>query len=276
MVNALSIDVEDYFQVSAAEDIVRYEEWDRYESRVVENTRNVLGMLEGFNTKATFFILGWTAERFPELVKEIYSQGHKIASHGYRHQLVYEQEPELFREDIRKARRILEEITGGKVIGYRAPSFSITDKSLWALEILKEEGFLYDSSIFPIRHDRYGIADAKRFIHKIDLGERGEVVEFPISTLRIFGANFPFAGGGYLRLLPAGVVKWGIKRLNKEGHPAIVYIHPWEIDPDQPRLKLRGLSGFRHYVNLSRNAAKLKNLFSDLKFSSIEEVVGFG
>lgn len=273
MLNALSIDVEDYFQVSAAESIIRYKDWDGYESRVVKNTKKILSILKEFNIKATFFVLGWIAERFPELVKEIYLQGHEVACHGYNHRLVYNQGAKVFREDIRKAKAILEEITGSQIIGYRAPSSSITNKSLWALEILIEEGFQYDSSIFPVRHNRYGIPNGERFIHKIDLGEKGTIIEFPLSTVRVFGSNFAISGGGYLRFYPLVLVKWAIEHINKEGYPAMVYIHPWEIDPEQPRMELPGLSKFKHYVNLSKHSDKLKSLLSDVKFSSIQEVI---
>lgn len=273
MLNALSIDVEDYFQVSAAESVIQYKDWDKYESRVVKNTQKVLTILKEFNVKATFFILGWIAERFPELVKDIYLQGHEIACHGYNHRLIYNQEPNVFRKDIRKAREILEKIIGNQIIGYRAPSSSITNRSFWAVEILIEEGFQYDSSIYPVRHHRYGIPNGEAFIHRIDLGEKGTIVEFPLSTVRIFGANFAICGGGYLRFYPLMLAKWGIERINKEGYPAMVYFHPWEIDPEQPRIELHGLSKFKHYVNLSKHSDKLRNLLSDVEFSSIQEVI---
>ena len=273
MLNALSIDVEDYYQVSAAEEFIRYEDWDNYQSRVENNTRKVLDILEEFNVKATFFVLGWVAEKFPGLIKEIHSLGHEIASHGYNHQLIYEQGRFLFREDIRKSKKILEEITQSEIIGYRAPSCSITDKSLWALDILAEEGFKYDSSILPASHFRYGIPQAKRFIHKIDLSGNSSIVEFPLSAVRMFGTNFAICGGGYLRLYPLSLVKWGVNRLNREGYQAMVYFHPWEIDMEQPRIPLRGKAKFKHYVNLATHADKLKRLFSELEFAPINKVL---
>ena len=273
MVNALSIDVEDYFQVSAAEGIVNYKDWDKYESRVVRNTQKVLTILKESNTKATFFVLGWIAERFPELIKEIYSQGHEIGSHGYSHRLIYKQGAKKFREDIRKSKKIVEKIVGDKVIGYRAPSFSITKNSLWAFEILKEEGFLYDSSTFPILHNRYGIPRAKRSIHKIDLEEREEIIEFPLSTIKLLNVNFPVAGGGYFRFFPLFLTRFAIKHINQEGFPAIVYLHPWEFDPGQPKIGLFGLNRFRHYINLNKNENKLKSLLSASQFLPLREIL---
>ncbi len=273
MVNALSIDVEDYFQVSAAEGIVNYKDWDKYESRVVRNTQKVLTILKESNTKATFFVLGWIAERFPELIKEIYSQGHEIGSHGYSHRLIYKQGAKKFREDIRKSKKIVEKIVGDKVIGYPAPSFSITKNSLWAFEILKEEGFLYDSSTFPILHNRYGIPRAKRSIHKIDLEEREEIIEFPLSTIKLLNVNFPVAGGGYFRFFPLFLTRFAIKHINQEGFPAIVYLHPWEFDPGQPKIGLFGLNRFRHYVNLHKNENKLKSLLGTFQFLPLREIL---
>jgi polysaccharide deacetylase family protein (PEP-CTERM system associated) len=272
MLNALSVDVEDYFQVSAAEHVIPYEDWDKYESRVVKNTLKVLSILKEFNVKATFFVLGWLAERFPQLVKEIHSQGHEIACHGYAHRLIYNQMPEVFREDIRKAKVTLEKIVGSKIIGYRAPSCSVVSRSLWALEILVEEGFQYDSSIYPLQHTCYGTLNGKRFIHRIDLGGKS-IIEFPLSTLRICGTNFAIPGGGYLRLYPLWLVRWAIKHINKEGYPAMVYVHPWEMDPEQPRIKLRGLSKFKHYVNLSKHEEKIRRLVSEIEFSTIWNIL---
>ncbi len=275
MPNALSIDVEDYFQVSAFESIVRYEDWGKYESRVVKNTQRILSILGEYDVKATFFVLGWAAERFPDLICEIHEKGHEIASHGFAHKLVYKQSPNEFHEDITKGKDILEAITGEPVVGYRAPSYSITERSLWALDILSEEGYKYDSSIFPIRHDRYGIPRAERFIHKIDHTPNGGILEFPLSTVRLFGTNFPIAGGGYLRLLPVKFIRWGIRQINGEGQPAIVYLHPWEIDPEQPRMNINGLAKFRHYLNLSKNVEKLRELLSTVNFSTVRDVINW-
>lgn len=277
MINALTIDVEDYYHVSAFESIIKYEDWGRFESRVEKNTLKILELLNTFKIKATFFILGWIAERSPQMVKEIQKEGHEIACHGYRHQLVYEIGPERFREDITRSKRILEDIIGKEVIGYRAPSYSITKKSLWGLNILAEEGFKYDSSIFPIRHDRYGIPGFSRFSKKINLNGKGEILEIPLSTIQLFGKNIPIAGGGYLRLLPVRFIEWGIRSLNKkEAQPAIIYFHPWEIDPEQPKLNGSRVSVFRHHVNIGKTFSKIKRLLSSFKFGPIREVFSAG
>ena len=241
MLNALTIDVEDYFQVNAFARIIRQDQWDSYPLRVDGNTRRILDMLDSFSIKATFFILGWVAERLPDLTKEIHRRGHEVACHGYGHELIFEIGPERFREDIRRSKMLLEDQCGERVKGYRAPSYSITGKSLWALDILVEEGFAYDSSIFPVMHDTYGIPDAERFPHIQQTGS-GPLVEFPLTTLPLhFGGKeirLPIAGGGYLRLLPSQLIRWGIERINTwEKQPAVLYFHPWEIDPDQPRIK---------------------------------------
>lgn len=277
MTNALTIDVEDYYHVSAFESIIKFEDWGRFESRVEKNTLKILELLNTFKIKATFFILGWIAERSPQMVKEIQKEGHEIACHGYRHQLVYEIGPERFREDITRSKRILEDIIGKEVIGYRAPSYSITKKSLWGLSILAEEGFKYDSSIFPIRHDRYGIPDFSRFSKKINLNGKGEILEIPLSTIQLFGKNIPIAGGGYLRLLPVRFIEWGIRSLNKkENQPAIIYFHPWEIDPEQPKLNGSRVSVFRHHVNIGKTFSKLKRLLNNFQFGPIREVFSAG
>lgn len=270
MLNALTIDVEDYFHVSAFESIINREDWPAYECRVESNTRLILSILREAGVKATFFILGWVAERFPELVKEIASAGHEIASHGYAHQLIYNQSEDEFRADLKKSIDILEGITGEPVLGYRAPSYSITRKSWWALNILVEAGLKYDSSIFPIHHDRYGIPDFPRFPHQLKDG----FYEFPISTLKIWGMNFPMAGGGYFRLLPYPVTRWAINRINnREGQPVIFYLHPWEFDPDQPRQPIGGFSRFRHYVNLDKTEVRFRRLLEDFRFAPVKEVL---
>lgn len=272
MVNVITIDVEDYYHVSAFESVVSVSDWPRHESRVERNTRLLLDILDEAHTFATFFVLGWIAERHPDLVKEIARRGHEIASHGYMHQRVYTQTPEKFREETRLSKKILEDVTGKPVSGYRAASYSITLKSLWALDILIEEGFLYDSSIFPVVHDRYGIPNAKRFSHVIQCSA-GTLLEHPLSTLRFGKVNVPFGGGGYLRLFPYSLTKWAIKRLNRlEKQPAIVYLHPWEVDPEQPRIKGGLLSKFRHYVNLGKTEQTLKNLLSDFQFVPMREL----
>ncbi len=272
MMNAITIDVEDYYQVSAFETVVQRAEWDHFESRVERNTYRLLDILDEYKTKGTFFVLGWVAERHPSLVREIDARGHEVASHGYSHQRVYTQSPEKFREETRLSKRILEDTTGKLIAGYRAASYSITEKSLWALDILIEEGYLYDSSIFPIMHDRYGIPSGERFSHVIKRAS-GEILEFPLSTVRFCSNNFPVGGGGYLRLFPYPVTKWAIGHLNiKEKHPAIVYLHPWEVDPDQPRIDGSFLSKFRHYVNLRKTEQVVKNLLTDFQFVPMREL----
>jgi polysaccharide deacetylase family protein (PEP-CTERM system associated) len=273
VVNAMSIDVEDYFQVSAFDRVVQRSLWDRMESRVVANTDRLLAMFDEFSVKSTFFVLGWVAERHPDLVRRIAASGHEVASHGYGHRLIYEQTPADFREDVRRAKRLLEDIAGAGVDGYRAPSYSVTAQSLWALDVLIEEGHTYDSSIFPIRHDRYGMPDAPRHPHVISRAA-GQLAEAPPSTVRWASMNLPVAGGGYFRLLPYWWTKWGIARINRtENLPAIFYLHPWEVDPDQPRLPATGLSRFRHYRHLGKTEARLRRLMTDFRFAPVRTIL---
>jgi polysaccharide deacetylase family protein (PEP-CTERM system associated) len=267
--NYLTIDVEDYFHVSAFENSIKFEEWGSFESRVVNNTRKILEILsEAGEIKATFFILGWVAEKHPEIVKEINADGHEIACHSYRHRLVYNMTPEEFMSDLSKAKKILEDIIGKKILGYRAPSYSITKRSLWAFEILEDNGFEYDSSIFPITHDRYGIPDAPRF--KYDLVEHN-LVEYPISTSKILGLKVPVSGGGYFRLFPYWFSRLALRKINNnENQPYMFYIHPWEIDLEQPRINGANVfSRFRHYNNLGKTAKRFKRLLRDFKFGPI-------
>lgn len=271
--NAMTVDVEDYFQVSAFDDVVSRSEWDRMESRVERNTRRLLDLFDEFGVKATFFVLAWVGERHPALVGEIDRRGHEVASHGYGHRLVYEQTPEAFRDDVRRARSILQDASGQAVVGYRAPSYSITARSLWALDVLVEEGYEYDSSMFPIRHDRYGVPDAPRHRH-VRHTPAGPLVELPPATVRTFGINLPAAGGGYLRLLPYGWTHRALTRLNDhERQPAVFYVHPWEIDPDQPRLAARGFSRFRHYRNLHLTAPRLRSLLGSFRFAPAQSLL---
>ncbi len=272
MINALTIHIEDYFQVENFTRVISFSDWDKYESRVVQNTEKVLKILDDSGTKATFFVLGWVAERYPELVRSIGRAGHEIASHGYAHQLIYSQTQREFREDLKKTKKILEDIIQETVLGYRAPSYSITKKSTWALDILMEEGFKYDSSLFPIRHDKGGFIKAKRYPHKI-YNHNNYIWEFPLSTVRILGQNIPFSGGGYFRLLPYRFVKWAINKINLEGHPVNIYVHPWEFDPEQPKIKADFLDAFRHYVNISQNESKLKQLLRDFEFRPIRNLL---
>jgi polysaccharide deacetylase family protein (PEP-CTERM system associated) len=269
MINALTIDVEDYYMVSAFADIIRFEAWGAYESRVEKNTYRILDVLNERNVKATFFVLGWVAERCSKLVRDVHACGHEIACHGYNHRLIYDLTPEQFKEDVRKAKGILEDIISAPVIGYRAASYSIVKETLWALDILIEEKFLYDSSIFPIHHDRYGLPGAERFPHIVKR-KNGTLREFPPSTYRILGQNIPIAGGGYLRLFPQLVTKTAIRRINEqEDKPVIVYLHPWEIDPDQPRLNGRWSSKIRHYINLNSTMPKLRTFLDEFKFGHL-------
>ena len=271
IVNALTIDVEDYFHVNAFDGLVPRAEWGRFESRVRSNTERLLEMLG--DAKGTFFVLGWVAERFPNLVTTIASAGHEIASHGFAHRLVYDQTPRAFREDVRHAKAVLEAATGRQVVGYRAPSYSITPQSLWAIDVLIEEGYRYDASIFPIRHDRYGISVSPRHPYVIERNA-GSILEAPASTTTLGPFNLPVAGGGYFRILPYSWTKWGIDRLNRVEHrPAIFYLHPWEVDPDQPRISAGRLSRFRHYRNLDKTEGRLRRLLTDFQFAPLEAVL---
>lgn len=273
MINALTIDVEDYFQVSNFEPVVSFEDWPAIESRVVENTRKVLRLLAEHDVRGTFFFLGWIAEHHPGLVREVHRSGHEVACHGYSHSLVYRMTPEEFRADVLRAKGLLESIIGEPVKGYRAPSFSLTPDAEWAVDVLLDAGFEYDCSTFPIHHHRYGNANGHRFPHII-ANSKGHLVEFPTTTLRLLGQNIPFAGGGYLRLLPDSVVRWAVRRVNEvERQPVIVYVHPWEFDPEQPRLPASALSRFRHYHNLERTEMKLRRLLESFRFGPVAGVL---
>lgn len=274
MINALSIDVEDWFQVSDFEEKVKRPDWAQYEGRVVQNTARLLELLRQYQVRATFFILTWNAERFPELVQQIDEDGHEIATHGYHHHLIYEQTPDEFRADVVRSLHILQGLTGKKILGYRAPSFSITRQSLWALDVLLDLGLAYDSSIFPIRDPLYGISHSDRFPYVIRDKDGRRLVEFPMSTVQLRRWNLPLGGGAYLRLLPYQYFRWGINQLNRQGRPAIVYLHPWEIDPGQPRLRVRGKRGYSsHYLRLQAMEGKLRRLLDDFRFAPIREVL---
>ena len=263
--NYLTIDVEDYFQVSAFEKVIDPKSWDTYPSRVERNTQIILDLLDQRNIKATFFIVGWIAERHQELVRKISDQGHEIGCHSYWHRKVYDLTPDDFREDTYRSKSLLEDITGKPVYGYRAPSYSITNKSLWAFDILADLGFKYDSSIFPTYHDNYGIPDAPRF--EYDLEDQG-ITEYPISTVKVMGRNLPISGGGYFRLFPYSITRSALKQINKrENRSFVFYMHPWEFDPGQQRIKNASpLSRFRHYVNLKTTQDKFKKLLDDFQF----------
>ena len=273
VLNAMTVDVEDYFHVSAFDGVLPRTEWDRMESRVVANTDRLLHIFADAGVVSTFFVLGWVAERFPQLVRRIADQGHEVASHGYAHRLVYDLTPQTFREDVRRSKRVIEAACGRGVQGYRAPSYSITPRSLWAIDILIEEGYGYDASIFPIHHDRYGIPLSPRHAFRLDRPS-GAIVEAPASTVRVGPMNLPVAGGGYFRLLPYAWTRWGIARINgREGRPAIFYLHPWEIDPGQPRLKGSALSRVRHYRNLDKTDERLRRLLGDFAFGPMTKVL---
>jgi polysaccharide deacetylase family protein (PEP-CTERM system associated) len=270
--NALTVDVEDYFHVAALAPNIHRDSWASRESRVVGNTQQLLAIFEQFDVRGTFFVLGWVAERHPQLVKDIAARGHEIACHGYSHRLVYEQSPEEFYTETLRAKNLLEEITGSAVVGYRAASYSIVRESLWALDILVELGFSYDSSIFPVRHDRYGIPNAERVPHRLATLNGKFIVEWPLATARIFGCRLPVAGGGYFRLLPYWLSRWGLSSINlREMQPFIFYLHPWEIDPEQPRVSASWLSRFRHYTNLGKCEERLRRLLGEFKFGAARD-----
>jgi polysaccharide deacetylase family protein (PEP-CTERM system associated) len=269
IVNAMSIDVEDYFHVSVFDGIVPRSTWNEMESRVCRNTERLLDLFDEFDVRSTFFVLGWVAERYPHLVKTIAQRGHELASHGYAHRLIYDQTEDAFRDDVRRAKGIIEDAGGCPVGGYRAPSYSITSRSLWALDVLIEEGYWYDSSIYPIRHDRYGIPVSPREPFCIQR-RVGPLMEVPGSTVRFGPLNLPVGGGGYFRILPYDWTRWGIAHLNQvEKRAAVFYLHPWEIDPEQPRLPAGWLGRFRHYRHLDETENRLRALLTDFPFGTI-------
>jgi len=271
--HALTIDVEDYFHVSAFEREIDRRDWPSFECRVEQNTRRLLDLFALHRVHGTFFVLGWVAERYPQLIADIHTAGHEIASHGFWHRLVYTQSPAEFREDIRMSKQCLEDIAGTPVTAYRAPSFSITKSSRWSLEILAEEGFSIDSSIFPIYHDRYGMPGARREPHPLATPS-GTLWEFPPSVCRFAGKNIPIAGGGYFRLFPSTLMRrfWNIAQ-RQTSAPLMFYLHPWEIDPKQPRLRKGSLATrFRHYLNLGSTYTKLSKMLSHFRFAPIRDV----
>ena len=271
IVNALTIDVEDYFQVSALAPYISREDWDRKDCRVEHNVDRILRLLDEHGAKATFFTLGWIAERHPQVVRRIVDGGHELASHGYGHERASKQSESTFLADIGRAKRTLEDIGGVEVQGYRAPSFSIGTDNLWAFDCIKRSGYRYSSSIYPIRHDHYGMPDAPRFAHR-----RGDgLLEVPVTTTRLFDRNWPAGGGGYFRLMPYVMSRWLLQRVNQsDGQPAVFYFHPWEIDSGQPRVHGVNLkTRFRHYVNLDRTEHRLKRLLSDFRWGRIDDVV---
>lgn len=268
--NALSIDVEDYFQVSAFSSVIDPQAWDSLECRVERNVDALLNLLDRRSTKATFFTLGWIAERYPHLVRAIVNAGHELASHGYGHQKVNGQTPAQFRDDVLKAKQLLEQIGGTRVLGYRAPSFSIDASNPWAHDVLQETGHIYSSSVYPIVHDHYGMPDAPRFAWEVRPG----LLEIPATTMRLGSKNLPASGGGYFRLLPYAMSRWSISRINRlDQQPVVFYFHPWEIDPEQPRVAEAPLkSRFRHYVNLAHMLGKLDRLIQDFQWDRVDRV----
>jgi polysaccharide deacetylase family protein (PEP-CTERM system associated) len=274
VVSAFSVDVEDYFHVEAFRGIVDPRDWESMEQRVEPNTRRLLEMLDAFGVHGTFFVLGWVAERRPGLVADIHAAGHEVAIHGYDHRPITTMDPDGFREDLRRAKGVVEDVTGEAVLGYRAPTYSVVRDTMWALDVMAEEGLRYDSSIFPIVHDRYGVPDASRHPW-VERRDGRELVEFPISTVRVFGRNLPFIGGGYLRLLPMPWVRWGTRAVTgRERRPAMLYVHPWEIDPDQPVLDVGRLTRLRHYGRLAGVEGRLRELLGSFRFDTVRSVLG--
>lgn len=274
MQNALTVDVEDYFHVAAFSKQIDPATWDSFPLRVESNTHRLLDLFAQYNTKATFFVLGWLAERCPNLVREILRQGHEIACHGYSHQLIYTQDPVVFRQETIRAKKCLEDQAQCVVAGYRAASYSITKRSLWALDILAELGFRYDSSIFPIHHDRYGIPNSPRWPYQLKTSSGNKLIEFPPSTLKIGIYALPVGGGGYFRVYPYFLTRFILSYINQsEKQPFIFYLHPWEIDPKQPRIRAGWLSTFRHYANLNSCEKHLCRLLRDFQFTMVHEIL---
>lgn len=270
VLNALTIDVEEYFQVSNLESRFPCSGWDRIPSRVEKSTAIILDQLASREIKATFFILGWVAQRQPQIVRRIHAEGHEVASHGQNHQLIYRQTPDQFREDLRLSRTILEDLTGQAIVAYRAPSFSIVPASLWALDVLIEEGFTIDSSIYPVHHDRYGIRGTPPEPHQIERAS-GVIWEYPPPVTDTFLGCIPVGGGGYFRLYPYGLTQHLLRSVNRKKRPFAVYLHPWELDPSQPRHRVGILNTFRHYVGLSRTEHRLNRLLDDFSFGTISQ-----
>ncbi|MEO7521172.1 MAG: XrtA system polysaccharide deacetylase [Gemmatimonas sp.] len=270
MVNALTIDVEDYFQVSAFAPHIPRESWDSLPCRIEANIDEILGLLADADTHATFFTLGWIAERYPVLVRRIVDEGHELASHGYEHHRATDQGYGQFLSDIRLAKAVLEDQTGMPVHGYRAPSFSVGPSNDWAFDCIATAGYRYSSSVYPIRHDHYGAPNSPRFAHEV----RKDLIEVPIATVRVLNANWPAGGGGYFRLLPYQMSRWSLRRVNEvDGQPAMFYFHPWELDPDQPRVPgVSAKARFRHYLNLKRMVPRLRRLLADFRWDRVDRI----
>jgi polysaccharide deacetylase family protein (PEP-CTERM system associated) len=274
VVDAVSVDLEDYFHVEAFASQISRSRWGTLPSRVIRNTKRTLEVLDRGNCRATFFVLGWIAEREPKLIRELARAGHELACHSHLHRPLHTLRPSEFRDDLIRSRSAIEDAAGDRVVGFRAPTFSITEKSLWALEILAEEGFQYDSSIFPIHHDLYGMPDAPRWPHRRRLPAGQTIWEIPPSTVRMGKMNIPFAGGGYLRLLPMLFTRWAIRRTHhRDRQPVVVYFHPWELDPDQPRMTGSWRSRVRHYTGLGKTADRLEEILSRGNFQPLINLV---
>ncbi|MCZ6799026.1 MAG: DUF3473 domain-containing protein [Nitrospirae bacterium] len=270
--HCMSFDIEEHFQVAAFDSPARRRQWGSLESRVEQNMDLILGHLDAYQVKATMFVLGWVAEKCPSLIRRLVDAGHEIGSHGYNHELISVQTPEQFREDVRRAKGVLEDISGKQVLGYRAPTFSVTEETIWALSILVEEGYGYDSSIFPVVHDQYGIPGANPSPHLLST-KSGSIWEVPPSTCQLAGVRLPIAGGGYFRLFPYWVLAWLLRKVEAEGETLVMYLHPWEFDGAQPRMNGPVLSRFRHYLNLSKTESRFVRLLQDFQFGPIREVI---
>jgi len=270
IVNALTVDVEDYFQVSAFESHIDRGDWDGTPRRVEANVDRILALLARHDARATFFTLGWLAKRHPAMVRRIVEAGHELASHGYSHGRAHDQQPAEFLDDIRRAKALLEDLSGHEVRGYRAPSFSVGPRNPWAFECIAKAGYRYSSSVYPIRHDHYGAPDSPRFPHEVRPG----LTEVPVSTVRVMNTNLPAGGGGYFRLLPYAVSRWSLARINRvDARPAMFYFHPWELDPEQPRIAgISARTRFRHYLNLDRTEARLARLLRDFRWDCVDRV----
>ena len=270
--NAMSIDLEDWFCVNNMSQAIKREDWHKCEMRVIDNTRRILALLAAHKTEATFFTLGWIAEQVPELVREIEAAGHEIATHGYSHTLLTEMTEESFEADLRKALLVTQRCVNQEIVGFRAPSFTVTSKTLWAVDVLTRNGIRYDSSVFPVGyHPDYGMPDVSLSVYRHDASP---LVEFPMSCAEVMGSRIPCSGGGYFRILPYAITKRLLERCNAQGRPVMFYIHPWEIDPGQPRVKLPVLKRFRHYYNLDKTMGRLDRLLKDFEFTSVRRAIG--
>ncbi|MFH1655621.1 MAG: XrtA system polysaccharide deacetylase [Candidatus Omnitrophota bacterium] len=270
MINALTVDLEEWYHISGIDEFLKNIDLNKFANRVLNNTIKLLDIFSQNKVKATFFVLGSIAERFPRLIRRIDEEGHEVATHGFHHTPIYSQSRDDFSRELKDAINLLSDIIGKEIYGFRAPDFSITSKTMWAIDVLIQQGIRYDCSIFPIKHPRYGIPTAPRFAYKIKAG----LIEFPPSTIRILNFNFPVAGGAYLRILPYNIMKGAIRHLNKKNKPANIYIHPWEIDPEQPRIKMPIARHFMHYSNLYSTEKKIRSLLKTFKFAPVKEVLG--